>query len=241
GDVQLRRDGLAGLADLELARVVTRVDGRTRRADRTLEGVGEGLDDLLEVLRGADATTTRDDDGRLGELGTVATDDRVARDDLGGVLGLGNLHLDDLSGAGGRGRLDGARTQRVDRSLAGDGRLDGEGATEDRVDGRAVGLDLDDVAEGAGPGAGRETTRDLLALERGGQDDRGGALLGEAGQDVDLGGDEVVLDRVALGDVDLLRTGLLEGLGERGGGAGLTEDDRGGLSECTSGGQQLEG
>src|SRR3954469_1653287 len=50
GDVQLRRDGLAGLADLEAVRVEAGVDGCPGRAHRRAEGVGERLDDR-EVLR----------------------------------------------------------------------------------------------------------------------------------------------------------------------------------------------
>src|SRR5699024_3544063 len=137
-----------------------------------------------ELLGRTDTAATGDDDVRLGELRAVAADDRAARGDLGGVLGVRDLAVHDLAGTGGRRGLDSTRAQRVDGRLTRDGGLDGEGATEDRVDGRAVGLYLDDVAEDAGAGAGRETSRDLLALERGGQDDRGRTLLGEAGQDV---------------------------------------------------------
>src|SRR5699024_1710254 len=199
------------------------------------------LDDLFELLGRTDASTTGDHDRGLGELGAVATHDRVARDDPGGVLGLGDLDLDDLPGAGGRDGLDGARAQGVDGGVAGDGRLDGERAAEDRVDGGTVLTDLHDVTEDAGAGTGRQTSCDLLALEGRGDEDRGRALLGQAGQDVDLGGHEIVLDSVALGDVDLLRTGLGEGGGEGGSGAGLAEYDGGGLTERTCGGQQLVG
>src|SRR5699024_3805185 len=138
--------------------------------DGGLERVGERLDDLLELLGRTDTAATGDDDVRLGELRAVAADDRAARGDLGGVLGVRDLDVHDLACTGGRRGLDSTRAQRVDGRLTRDGGLDGEGATEDRVDGRAVGLDLDDVAEDAGAGAGRETSRDLLALERGGQD-----------------------------------------------------------------------
>src|SRR5699024_543911 len=86
-DVQLRRDRLAGLADLELSRVVPRVDRRTGGADRGTERVGERLDDLLEVLRRRDAAAAGDDDRRLGELRTVAAHDGLTAGDLAGVLG----------------------------------------------------------------------------------------------------------------------------------------------------------
>ena len=43
--VELRRDRLAGLPDLELVRVPAGVGGRPRRADRGAEDVGERLDE----------------------------------------------------------------------------------------------------------------------------------------------------------------------------------------------------
>src|SRR6266567_3537117 len=56
GDVELRRDRLAGLADLELVRVVAGVDRGAGGADGGTERVGEFLDDS-ETLRTADATS----------------------------------------------------------------------------------------------------------------------------------------------------------------------------------------
>src|SRR5215207_4596846 len=44
GDVELRRHGLAGLADLERVRVPARVDRRTGRTHSRAEAVGERLD-----------------------------------------------------------------------------------------------------------------------------------------------------------------------------------------------------
>src|SRR6478672_13437406 len=62
GDVELRRDGLAGLADLERVRHPARVDRGTRGAHGSTEGVGEAFDGL-EVAAGA--TTAGDDDRGL--------------------------------------------------------------------------------------------------------------------------------------------------------------------------------
>src|SRR5438309_7750922 len=59
-DVELRRDGLAGLADLRRVRVPARVDDRARRADRAAEGLRELLRER-EVLRGAEPAATGDD------------------------------------------------------------------------------------------------------------------------------------------------------------------------------------
>src|SRR5690606_32683115 len=122
-----------GLADLELTRVVAGVHRGAGGADGAAERVGEFLDDP-EVLGTADPAPTGDHDARLGELRTVAGHRGLPRGDLRRVLGrCGHLDVDDLTGALGRLGLDGARTDGVDRELAGDLGLDGERATEDRV------------------------------------------------------------------------------------------------------------
>ena len=59
-DVELRRDGLAGLADLRRVRVPARVDDRARRGDRAAERLGELLDER-EALRPAEAAAAGDD------------------------------------------------------------------------------------------------------------------------------------------------------------------------------------
>src|SRR5207237_136330 len=66
GDVQLRRDDLARLPDLEVIGLPARVADRARRADGCAELVGERLD-LLEVALGAAAAGH--DDAGLGQLG----------------------------------------------------------------------------------------------------------------------------------------------------------------------------
>src|SRR5258705_6058421 len=70
-DVQLRRHGLAGLAYLELARVVAGVDRGTRRADGGTERIGQFLDHA-EVVGAADTAAARHHDGGLGELWAIA-------------------------------------------------------------------------------------------------------------------------------------------------------------------------
>src|SRR4051794_20416077 len=68
GDVELRRDGLAGLPHLEAVRVEAGVHRRPGGADGGTEGVGQRLDDR-EVLGAGDTATAGDDDRGLGELG----------------------------------------------------------------------------------------------------------------------------------------------------------------------------
>ena len=89
GDIQLRRDGLAGLADLVGVRVPARVDRRTRGTDGRTEGVGERLD-RLEVAAGP-APTGHHDRG-LGQLGTTGRLTRLAFDDRRGLGRVARPH-----------------------------------------------------------------------------------------------------------------------------------------------------
>src|ERR1035441_10020672 len=68
--VQLRRDGLAGLADLELVRVPPGIGDRAGRADGRVERIGQRLDDL-ETHGPSGATPAGDHDRRLGQVGTL--------------------------------------------------------------------------------------------------------------------------------------------------------------------------
>src|SRR5262245_12292162 len=133
-DVELWRDGLARLADLELVGVPPGVGRRPGRADGGAERVGQVLNDL-EVLRTADAAATGDDDGGLGELGpvTLLLDDPF--NDLGAPRGFRqrhrHLYLGRCRRCGLRG--DGVRTYRDDRGAGRDLRVGDDGPTEDRV------------------------------------------------------------------------------------------------------------
>src|SRR5690242_11990004 len=89
-EVELRRDGAAGLADLEAVRAPARVDRRARGADRGAEHLGQLLEDR-EVLGALETTTARHHDLGLAQL-------RQARRGL-----LPPLHeLHDLGGHGHR-------------------------------------------------------------------------------------------------------------------------------------------
>src|SRR5687768_16224125 len=59
GDVELRRDGLARLADLSRVRVPAGVDDGPRRADRTAQRLRELLDER-ELLRLPEPASARD-------------------------------------------------------------------------------------------------------------------------------------------------------------------------------------
>ena len=102
GDVELRRDGLAGLADLEGVRVPPGVDRGAGRADRRAERVGEALD-LGEVAAGA--TTTGDHDRGLGQLGTAGGLAGLGRGDPGALRRVGDRRRERLLGAGAVGLL----------------------------------------------------------------------------------------------------------------------------------------
>ena len=240
--VQLRGHRLAGLTDLELARVVAGIDGGTRGTDRSAHRVGKLLDDD-ELVGAADTAATGDHDGGLGELRPVTGDSGLTRGDLGGVGSRGrHLHADLLAGTGARCGLDRAGPHGDDRNLGVDLRLDGERATEDRVDRGAVALDLDDVGEHTGPDAGRPSPGDFLTL--GGRRDqhrRRGRRLDELLQHIDERRDEVALRDVGLGDINLGRTGGLEIVDQRCRGAGRADHDGGRLTQCAGGRDQFGG
>ncbi|CQD11945.1 hypothetical protein BN970_02432 [Mycolicibacterium conceptionense] len=100
--------------------------------------------------------------------------------------------------------------------------------------------DLDHVDQQARADARGQAGGDFLAVRGGGQDDPGrGGRLGQRGQHVDDGGEQVVLRVVGLGDVDLGRTGGLEAVDQTGGGARLAHHNCGGLTQGTGGGDQL--
>ena len=101
GDVQLRGDGLAGLADLELVGVPAGVGGGTRGADSGTERVGQRLDDA-EALGPAHATPTGDHDGSLGEVGTTALGLHDPIGDARRLRGIRELDGDVDAGAGSR-------------------------------------------------------------------------------------------------------------------------------------------
>ena len=239
-DVQLRRHGLTGLTHLELTRVVPGVHRGTRGTDSGTQRIGELLDDA-ELLGATDTTTAGHDDAGLGELRTVSTDHRLTRGHLGGVLGRrGHLNGNLLARTGGRRGLDGTRTHGDDRGVAVGLSLDGERATEDRVQGLAALTHLDDIGQQARAQACGQASGHLLALGGRGDQDAGGAGgLGQAGQQVDLGGHQVIVDDVGLGDVDLGGAGLLETVDQRRGGTCRTGHHGRGLAQNAGGGDEF--
>ncbi len=116
-DVKLRRDDLAGLADLIVVGDEPGIDRGARRADRGAELVGDRLDQM-EIVARLHAAPARDDDPGAGQLGP---------------LGFRQLGLDELGEAGRAGAA-----HRLDRSRAALGRAR-------RKRGAAHGDDLDRV------------------------------------------------------------------------------------------------
>ena len=148
-DVELRRDGLAGLADLRRVRVPAGVDDRTRRADRAAERLRELLGER-EVLGRAETAAAGDDDVRVLDRGAARLLELLV-DDPGAARVLGELDgdLDDLRRAAARcSRVEGAGAEEreprlrtpadvdVDRVLEG-GPLADEGAVPALEIGRA--------------------------------------------------------------------------------------------------------
>src|SRR5215210_2333560 len=101
GEIQLRRDGLARLADLGGVGVPARVDHRARGRDRAAERARELLE-RLEALGLAEAAPARDEhvgvlDVHVGAALLAALDHLR----LQGVLGEVDLHVLDRGGVGG--------------------------------------------------------------------------------------------------------------------------------------------
>src|SRR5690349_2932414 len=70
GHIEIGRDDLARLTDLVVVGNITCVDGRTRRADRRIELVGERFEHL-EVVAACHAAAARYDYSGASELGTL--------------------------------------------------------------------------------------------------------------------------------------------------------------------------
>ncbi|MCY1235039.1 hypothetical protein D9M72_476430 [compost metagenome] len=177
--VQLRRDDLAGLADLPVVGRVAGVHGSARGAERGAQLVGQRIQDL-EVLGAAQAAPARDHHARAGQFRTVALGDFAAHEggqarigDGGNVfhrgrtalrghgVKAGGAHGDDLHGVG---RLHGGnRVARVDRTLE-----------------RVGGLHADDVGDLGHVELGGHARRHVLA--RGGGREQDVAVAGGHGQ-----------------------------------------------------------
>src|SRR3954447_9950369 len=91
GEVELRPDGLAGLADLRRVRVPPGVDARARRRDRAAERARELLE-LLEALGLAEPASTGDEHVRVLDVDVgaalLAALDHLRLQRVGGILDL---------------------------------------------------------------------------------------------------------------------------------------------------------
>jgi hypothetical protein len=77
GDVQLRRDDLAGLADLHVVGHETRIDRGARRADGGAQLVGNALEEL-EVIAVLHAAAAGDHHRGGGQFRTIGLGDFLA-------------------------------------------------------------------------------------------------------------------------------------------------------------------
>src|SRR5581483_6537626 len=107
GNVEVGRDHLASLPDLEVVRRITGIDGGARRADRGAELVGNRFEILPEVLGRLEGAAAGNDDACGGKLRTLAP--REFRTDEGREVrrGRGRNRLDRGDGRSGRGCLKG--------------------------------------------------------------------------------------------------------------------------------------
>ncbi len=217
GDIQLRRDDLAGLADLVVVRHEAGVDRGARGAQRGVELVGERRQHLGVVLARAHATATRDDDLGGGQFRTVALG-HFARNELRNArVGHGRQGLDGGRATFGSGGVEGRAAHGDDLDLV--FRLDrGNGvAGVDRALEGVRGVDLGDFRDLGHVQLGGHARQDVLAVRGGrGQDVRvvvgdGQRLLGHVlGQAVaEVGG----VGQQDLGHAGDLGGGIGRGLG----------------------------
>src|SRR4051795_4882262 len=210
--VELRRYGLARLADLVGVRVPAGVGRGTRRTDRSTEGVGELFDDV-EVLAIAETTATGDDDRRLGELRTSALLLGHPVEHLGLLRRVGQRHRDLLLGRLRRCRLGrgGVGTHGDDRRALAHLRLHVERTTEDALRRDEPVGNTDRVGDDTGLELYCQPAGDLLALRRARDEHRGGrGLLHDLREHLRLRRDEVGVELSVAGDVDLRRAVLRE-------------------------------
>src|SRR5690606_31052234 len=153
GDVQLRRNDLAGLADLHVVGYEAGVHRGTRGTDTGAQLVGQFVQHL-EVVAVLHAAATGDHDLGTGQFGTV---------------GLGQLLADEGGGAGVVGGADGFNGGTA--PFGGDG-VEAGGAHGDDLD-RRVGLDggdgvtgIDRALEGVGAFHG-DDLGDLVDIQQG--------------------------------------------------------------------------
>src|SRR5690606_20320488 len=181
-DVQVGRDGLTGLADLEGVRVPPGVN-------RGPGGTYGGAERVREVLHHGEVLThtaaVGDYDRGLGELGagTLLLLDPVG--DPGGLGGVGQLDLDGFHRGGTSRRLgrDGVGPHGDHGNALGDLRVGDDGATEDGVLSHQLGVDVHHVGEDTGAQLDRGAAGDLLVLRRSRDQDGGsGLVVGELGQ-----------------------------------------------------------
>src|SRR4051794_12866269 len=239
--VQLRRDGLAGLADLRGVRVPARVDDRAGRRHRATQGLGQLLAEL-EALGLAQAAAARDEDlgvldvhvgaallaallhrglGRpVGEVDVDVLDLRVARAVLGDLERV--QAADDHAGA----------------ALVGD--VDDGGVLQDRALGHelaVLGLDVRDL-HGPAAAQARGDRGARLEAEQAAAEQHVvvAVVLGHLGQGV---GDRLRQALGALDAVDLRRAVLAERLDQVVGQVVAAEHERGSLAADLTG--QLRG
>ena len=241
-DVQVRRDGNTGLADLELARVVVGVHSCTGSTNSSAHDVGQWLDNVGEALRATHATTTGDHDVGLGQVRAVTL---LCRSEGGdgdsGRASARQLYLLDVASGSLRLRIQGARSQGEDRGCASGGSGNGVSATEDADLSGLLGGDAAGVVQNTGSNTGAYAACNLVARCGSGDDNRNLQLCCQAGQRVDLRGNQQGLCLIGLCGVD----GLCAGLGQCAlqllGGAGSANNNGADGAEHACSGDQLDG
>ncbi|MNV31888.1 hypothetical protein D3C71_1232100 [compost metagenome] len=224
GDVQLRRDDLAGLAHLPVVRGVACIHGGAAGAQARVELVGQRRHHFVELLGAAQGTATRDDDLGGGQFGAVALRDFTAHEGALAAVGDAFSRFNGGAAAGGgcgveAGRAHGDHLGGVGALHGGDGV-----AGVDRALERIRTVDLGDVADLSHVELGGHARSDVLAV--GGRGEQDVAVVAGDRQHLrcDVLG-EVLGQRCAVGSDHLGHAGDLRGGLGGFGGVGTGHED----------------
>ena len=163
-DVQLRRDDLAGLADLIVVRHEARIDCCARCAQRCVQLVGQRLEHLRVVLAVAETAATRDDDLRRRQFRTVQLRHFAAHELRNAGVGCRFDLLDRCAAAFGCDRIETGRAHRDDLDRISRLHRRDRVARVDRTLERVGAVHCGDVADLRDVELRGDTRRDVLAV-----------------------------------------------------------------------------
>ena len=241
-DVQVRRDGHAGLPDLELSGVVTRVHNVAGDTNGTAEGIGKRFHDVRKTFSGSDAAAASDDYFGLGEVGAVAAFGGRKSSDHGFCrVGVRQFQRNEFTCSGFGGSINPAGAQGVDGTVAAGGCGDGNSVAKDGHGGGAVGVHTNHVVERTRDETSGEATCDFIPSNARSDEQRRWVGTGEDGQGVGSRDDHAGVCGGGLGGNDLCGTPFGKLRGEGCGSSGGSHYNSADHAKGASGGDEFGG